>query len=361
MFALCRLFSLLYFATDCNLQVPSAMSSPLECIACFKAISRDGRFMTCAECRHPYHLGQNCAGICNSTFTTMGAAKREKWRCRTCRSIEPRGNPSVSSQEDASGVLLQLSNLNEKIDMLMSIKGSMESLANLPGKVDELMALKPAVERLQNVVGEVQAAIEFLSSKYDTVLQTVSENAKMIKELQVETAALRATASEQSLTITQLRAEANDVEQYSRLSNMEISGLPLTPNENLLERVGELAGNLGLTDFHASDILAIHRLPSRNNSTPVVLIKFVSVRIRDRWLNTRAKLRSLVQSGGIPKLFFNENLTRANKELFWLARERGRARNYKFVWIRSGKIYAKKLESASLVKITRSTDLDKIV
>lgn len=132
--------------------------------------------------------------------------------------------------------------------------------------------------------------------------------------------------------------------------------MPLVPNENLTERMSELAGKLGLADFHPADILAIHRLPSKKDSSPIVLVRFASVRIRDKWMSTRGSLKPLFESRKIPKLFFNENLTHANRQLFWLARERGKAKNYKFVWVKSCKIYAKKLESSSLVKITRSSD-----
>lgn len=337
------------------------MATPLECIACFKPVPNDGRFMKCSECQHVYHLGQSCAGIADSTFTTMGSLKREKWRCRTCRTKECRGSTSINSQEDSSVVLVQLTALNEKIDSLMSIKDSVETLLNLPTKVDELMALKPTVERLQSTVEEVQSAISFLSSKYDVLMLTVSANEKKMKELDAESAILRATVSEQSVAIKKLQDEANDAEQYSRQMNMEISGLPVSNNENLSNEVCDLARKLGLNDFHAPDILAIHRLPSRKGAIPVVLVRFASLRIRDRWMDARGKLRSLAGSGTVPRIFLNENLTRANKELFWLARSRGKEKGYKFVWVRGGKIFAKKLEGAPLVRIFCSSDVDKII
>lgn len=335
------------------------MSEPLECIACWKTISRDGRLMRCSECRHSYHLGQ-CSGIADNTFTTMGPSKREKWRCRTCRAKEGRGGADVSSQEESSVVLVQLKDLNEKIDSLMSIKANVETLLGLPSKVEELMSLKPTVERLQNTVGEVQKAVEFLSNRYDTLLLTVSENERKMKELKAESDGLKAAVSAQALAIQRLQHEANDSEQYSRLANMEISGMPVSPRENLTECVRVLADKLALTDFQTTDILAIHRLPAKRDSTPVVLIRFASVGVKDRWMGARAKLRSLVESGTTSKLYFNENLTRANKELFWLARTRGKEKRFKYVWVKGGKIFAKKNESAPLVRIIFPSDVDKI-
>lgn len=317
--------------------------------------------MKCSECEHVYHLGQSCSGIADSTFTTMGVAKREKWRCRTCRSKESRSCSSSQSQDDGSVMLSQLTSLNEKIDSLMAIKESIETLLSLPAKVDELMMLKPTVERLQGTVDEVQSAIEFLSGKYDTLLVTVSENARKMKELEAESAVLRVTVSEQSLAILRLQSEANEAEQYSRLSNLEISGLPVSPNENLSSRMCDLAEKLGLTEFHPTDILAVHRLPSRPGTTPIILVRFASVRVKDRWFGARARLRNLSEAGTINKVFFNENLTRVNRELFWLARCKGKEKHYQFVWVKRGKIFAKKTEGAPLVRIIASSDLDKIV
>lgn len=335
--------------------------SSRDCIACFKPVADDGRFMKCVACQHVYHLGQSCAGIAESTFTTMGPAKREKWKCRTCRSNESRSTSSSSQVTDPPGVLSQLNELNEKLDTLMSIRDNVNALMGLPSKVDELLSLKPAVDQLRSTVAEVQASIDFLSNKYDSLLQKASANEQTIREMETETASLKATVSEHALAINRLREELNEAEQYSRLPNLEISGMPVLPNENLIERVGDLAVKLGISDFQASDILAAHRLQSKKDQTPVVIIRFISAQIKERWFRARTMLRSLFQEGTLPKLFLNENLTRANRELFWLARSRSRERNYKFTWVRSGKIFAKKHENAPLVRINRHADLDKIV
>lgn len=317
--------------------------------------------MTCSECRKVYHLGQSCSGIADSTFTTMGPVKRDKWRCRSCRSQEPRRVPSGVSQDDPQGVLTQLSLLHEKIDSLMTVKKSVDSLCNLPAKVDELMALKPAFDFLQSTVGEVQKSIEFLSNQYDSVLSRVAASELALRETQAETASLRATVSEQSLTINQLRDEVNEAEQYSRLSNLEISGLPVLPGENLAVRVCDLADRIGLSGFQAIDIQAVHRLPSRKDKTPVVLIRFRSVSIKDRWMSARSNVRSLAEAESGSRIYFNENLTRANRELFWLARNQGKEKKYKFVWVKNGKIFARKLENAPLVRINHANDLEKLV
>lgn len=75
----------------------------------------------------------------------------------------------------------------------------------------------------------------------------------------------------------------------------------------------------------------------------------------------RGTLRLLSQKGCLPKLYFSDNLTRTNKELFWQARQKGKAQGYKFVWVKRAKIFAKKSENSELVRINQLADIDKIV
>lgn len=331
--------------------------------------------MSCAACKASFHLGKNCSGIADSTFKTMGAGKREIWRCHACRQ-QMSGNDSRSEagmSQGASPPTPDLSrSLEANLDCLTSLKTNVDTLMTLPTKMDELLTLKPIVESLRSVVTELQQAVDFLSARYDSLVLVSTANSTAVAELRKETTSLQSVVNEQSQTIQQLQEELNDSEQYSRLSNLEIHGLPHSPNENLRSVVGELAGKLGLVDFQTSDLQTIHRLPSRrdtppaaprisNDLPPVILIRFASVTLRDQWLMARGKLRTLAANGSLPKLFFNENLSRKNRELFWMVRERARAKQYKYTWVKNGKLFAKKADTSSLVRIHRLADLEKIV
>lgn len=320
--------------------------------------------MTCSECTFSYHLGQSCSGIADSTFTTMGAGKRDKWRCRTCRTGEARPNasaPRESLQAEPLDFSAQLTIVNKKLDVLLSLKESVNTLLQLPPKVDHLLALKPLVDKLTNTVEEVQKAAEFFSAKYDTLVAEVTSQGQVVKELQGEVGMLRENVSSQSAEIHRLKSELNDSEQHSRRANLEIKGVVVTPNEDLPKFVSELAIKIGLDHFQASDILAVHRLPARRDKVPDIIVKFASVGMKDSWMNGRGRLRTLHAMGSEPLLFFNENLTRVNRELFWMTRTRGKENRYKFVWVKNGRIFAKKDESHTLVRVNSVADLEKIV
>lgn len=44
-----------------------------------------------------------------------------------------------------------------------------------------------------------------------------------------------------------------------------------------------------------------------------------------------------------------------------MVRERARAKQYKYTWVKNGKLFAKKADTSSLVRIHRLADLEKII
>lgn len=344
------------------------MNNEKVCLACLEKIVNDEKFLLCSVCKNVYHLGQACAGVNEASYASMGSAKRDKWRCKTCRTQESRSGPHSgacssqnSSDESQSAVSAQLQSFGLKLDSLLAMKRSVDTLLSLPAKVDELLTLKPTVERLEAHIQELDSKVDGLSANYNSVLESAAENGNKICTLERQHAELQETVSGQAETIQSLREEINNGEQYSRRANLEIHGLPPASDEDLRKAVNDLAVQLGISDFATSDILAVHRLPAKPGFTPIVLIKFKSTETKDRWLGARGKLRTLVAAAVVPQLYINENLTKLNRQLFWLAKEKAKENQYKFAWVKRGKVFVKKDESSSLLRVDRVADLDKIV
>lgn len=202
-------------------------------------------------------------------------------------------------------------------------------------------------------------SISFFSEKYDTLLAMVTAREEVIKLLQSEVASLQSAVSDQAVTIKRQKSDINESEQYSRLSNLEIHEHPCRDDENLISFLTGIAGKLDVA-LQPSEVLAIHRLPSKRAAAPPILVRFASVGAKERFVNYRKKLNSLSRTTSTPKLYFNDNLFRANRELFWLARLRGKEKSYQFVWVRNAKIFAKKGEDAPIVRITHFKDLKEL-
>lgn len=171
---------------------------------------------------------------------------------------------------------------------------------------------------------------------------------------------LKELVQTQAQQLEQLLDEQNEAEQYSRKANMEIHGLKMGVNENLSEWIEKLAETLEVPNFSKDDIVAIHRLPAKQGAIPAVLVRFASVALKETWFGLRGKLRQLHDSEILPRLFFNENLTRPNRRLFWLARVATKASGYKFAWVRGGRIFVKKFEDAPLIRVNSEADIGRI-
>ncbi|KAH9374819.1 hypothetical protein HPB48_020620 [Haemaphysalis longicornis] len=334
------------------------MSDQDSCIVCHELIPDDGKFMKCSECNHCYHLGQTCSGIASGTFTTMGQAKRDAWVCKTCRSVKKRQGPS--SQYDGSQAGDSSCSESALLSELREIRKSLESLPELHAKVDSLLLLRTEFVGLSKHVQELQESVEFTSKQYDTILDQVKANQQQMSKGEEEIDALKKTVFEQAMQIQRLQEDQNESEQYSRRANLEIHGLPFEKDEDLKDELSKLAVALKLPNFSLSDVLAIHRLPCKRDTVPVVLVRFASLSVKESWSAARGSLRQLHQSGALPKLFFNDNLTKFNRDLFWHARTAAKDKGYLFAWVKTGKIYVKKTEDAPLLRISKLSDIAKI-
>ncbi|XP_040073423.1 uncharacterized protein LOC115332033 [Ixodes scapularis] len=273
--------------------------------------------MSCPDCKGAYHLGQTCSGIADKTFTNMGQSKRDKWICRTCRGRESQAGPSggIEASQGVENLSAQPAAVTEKLDGLLTLKVSVDSLLSLSAQLNQLLLVKPLVESLRETINEIQQSMDF-SADYDRLLKLATANEQTCTGLQDELSQLKSTVEIQAAKIQEIRGALNDNEQHSRLSNVEVHGLPVSPKEDLLSLIESLAEKLNISHFHKTDILAIHRLPAKCEKAPPILIRFASVSMKESWMEARGKLPSLSHVGPFPKLYLNDNLTRANKGLF---------------------------------------------
>lgn len=220
---------------------------------------------------------------------------------------------------------------------LLNLKSSVETSLPLPAKVDQLLSLQLAVEELRGTVCGLQATVNSFGAKYDSILALARTNEESVKDIQNEVGAVRAEMIEQSREIECLKQELNDSQQYRRRCNMEMHGLPFVQGEDLMKIMEDLSVRLTLPLFHSSDILSIHRLPKKPDSPSTVLISFASLALKNVWMAARSQLRRQSQSDNQLRWFFNDNLTAANRELFRMARSKGKECGFRFVWLKNPK------------------------
>ncbi|XP_040357382.1 uncharacterized protein LOC121046801 [Ixodes scapularis] len=84
----------------------------------------------------------------------------------------------------------RLASVNQKLDVLLSLKESVDTLLTLPAKVDAVLALKPTVEWLQTTVKEVEESVTFINAQYDSMVVEAAAQKQLTQDLRAEVGAL---------------------------------------------------------------------------------------------------------------------------------------------------------------------------
>ncbi|KAH7942368.1 hypothetical protein HPB49_022583 [Dermacentor silvarum] len=212
-------------------------------------------------------------------------------------------------------------------------------------------------------IRELRNSLEFVSKEYESLKKecenTRKENADlkaMQEPLKRELDALRKQAHETTLQIV-----AQD--QYSRNRNIEIKGIPLSKNENLVEVLGKIGDTLGVS-LSEQDIEVCHRTPNRkDNASQNIVVAFSRRAKRDLVVEKARKTRFTTQDLGYSvrePVFLNEHLCPQLKKLLGMTIAKKKALNWKFAWTKGGKVFARKTETSHVIRITCENDLDKM-
>lgn len=200
-------------------------------------------------------------------------------------------------------------------------------------------------------------SVNFCSDKisdFEKALTTIKENIKTIEKLKVENESLKKD-------VKSLTSKLNDLEQYSRMNNIEIQGIPEKNNESVVKIVESLCQFVD-HPIDANAVEAVHRVQTYNVNAPKsIIVRFLSRKARDEVLLAakvkRSQLgvtgRALPFEGG--RVFINEHLTPENKKLFREVRLAATEKGYKYVWINNANILVRK-DERSKIKTIKNTD-----
>lgn len=296
------------------------------CSSCRAVFHEDEPNVNCAECSGTYHFGK-CAGVTEKSFKGKSKAARKTWRCPQCRDVGPRASNSEGSDSE------------------LDIKSA---LASIIEKLDSLPILAQKVEKMEQ-------SLQHISDRFDEFEKQVGRQESEIKELKKRVAELEAKEDMNQVVQTQLQQEVNELEFRNRQLNLEIHGIPAVAGEDLLALLNSVAEKLEVPPLAEADIQTVHRLPTKPDKVPGVIVRFTKQAVRDAWLKQKSKLK-----GSEPPMFIQENLTRHNRELLRAAKERAKDKGYRFTWHINGRILVRKDDGTRIIRIKTTTDLDRL-
>ncbi|CAH1643860.1 unnamed protein product [Spodoptera littoralis] len=302
----------------------------MDCVKCRDTVT-DG--VVCSQCRR--HLHYSCSGLQETTYRKMTSEKKDNWRCIDCRMS---GNSPTLSD-----VLKELKNLRSCFDDLKADVG----------------IVKTSVEEVTAQWREINSRMENMEGRLSSVERVTSNLESVRKELDVANG-----------TIAELKRENNLREQYSRINNVEISGIPSHKSENLLSILGKIYSKVGLP-LDLRDINRVHRVrrfeqdrnvPSR---PPAIIVQFARQCSKDQLLAAIRSRRGISTvdvglTGPATNIYFSDHLIPANKLLLKRARELKQQRGFAHLWVRDCKIFMRKSDSSKAIRISGDGDLSNI-
>lgn len=347
------------------------MSTMQSCAGCNKTIISSNReIMKCSICCSLYDL--ECANISPKRFHSMIKDSKLNWKCPQCRCTEPKtGNtntpiraatqcmqdisfvttrntqkPRRKSSDDTPNAESQLSTDNLRILIREELSAVLKTTLN-----DTVTAqLKSINEKMISF----EETLNFFNCAYENMKSCLEAKSKTIETLERDNAILKNTMREMGNRLGM-------VEQYLRESNLEINGVPEENTENLQCLVTQIANTVHC-EISSNDIVHVTRVAKQSkeaNRPRSIIVKLKSRTLRDSMLAATVKFNKTQDPklnshhlgyGGKPApVYLSEHLSPANKSLHAAARKRARETGYRFVWIKDGRIYARKDEKSPAI------------
>ena len=270
----------------------------------------------------------------------------------------------------------QATTLDDILREINEIKKQNNSIVNQNNEMkNELGELKRDLDTIRfdinickNEISSVIQTQEFQAKQFDvhrkqqdnllTSHTGISNNCELIKS-KIKSLEIKLLED----TVTRSHSENN-----SRKINVEISGVPITKDEDCKSIVVQIGKSMG-SKLTISDVDVAHRSFQNNpHVIPNIIAKFHSRTIRDEYFFKRPALKSLtLQNMGLPtttesaktrnKVYINESLSIYTKQIFKLCRDKCKELKYN-CFVNGGIIYIKKDDLSSKTRINNVIDIE---
>lgn len=217
---------------------------------------------------------------------------------------------------------------------------------------------------------EIKKSLDFLTEE----ISAIRLQQKSILDLVEEVKALRTQNVEKEKRITYLERRVADLEQYSRMNDVIVTGLHIKPRSYARAVAADNGGECGEIEANSTEqqvaaflqdkgiqldcnsIEACYPLPRKNASEKsAVIMRFVNRKFKTALLKQGRKLKG-------SNVFINENLTKHNAVIAKKARYLKKQRKIQNTWTTNCKIFIKlngSPEEAKVLVIRNLEDLDK--
>ncbi|KAL4718488.1 hypothetical protein ACJJTC_012617 [Scirpophaga incertulas] len=316
--------------------------SSKSCAGCDKLLPKY-EYLRCCMCKAGYDL--MCLNMSRERYDSFYATNNERkssWKCPECLCKQPkRGNINtpVRSIAPTSGDVDVSS--NTPYDESRNVTQRSRSVKLSVQDIDE----SNPITEISLYLNEMRAMRVQMSICSDTMAEltsTMKAQNKRLDSLESRMDALEAVVSESDrdevkalqLTISQLKSEIQQRDQEMLLNDVEISNFPEIPNENTTHIILTVAKKLGV-DLEERDVVRVERAGA--------------VRVLEEG-GPPPRPATSGRASGAPQ-FAGRAVTSCAE---------AKRRNWKYVWTREGRIFARREQGSPAYRIKAELDLQKV-
>ncbi|XP_054290920.1 uncharacterized protein LOC129005903 [Macrosteles quadrilineatus] len=250
--------------------------------------------------------------------------------------------------------------------------GNQQVLKAISGlKTDLQQILDTKLEGLEDKISsKLEVSLASIRTDINSVKLTFQESVDTLKNdndvLKEKCKQLEDSLEKSTSDLQDLKSQMRDMQQYSRLSNIEIVGVPLTKNENIYAILEKVANSIDVP-WLRTDISVAHRLPSsRKDRHPNIVVRFISRSTRAAWLTAAREKRGLdavhLSSVFTPsQIFINEHLTAHTRAVLNEAKKMVSKQQLAFAWVREGRVLVRVTEKGRPRRVGDIGDLQLLV
>ncbi|XP_075732983.1 uncharacterized protein LOC142817632 [Rhipicephalus microplus] len=204
-----------------------------------------------------------------------------------------------------------------------------------------------------------------LKREVDSLSSSVEHLNGLLEDMRCKNSALSDENTQLRSQNQSLTRRVEELEQYSRLSNVEIKGIPCTQGEDCVEILKTVGDKIGCPIL-PYDLDIVHRVPTRSIDKKNIIARFCSRTKKADFVSKARKARLCLSDIGLSSqskfpVFVNEHLTACNKTLFSKALSLKKEKKWLFLWTDNCQIKARKTTTSKVLRIRDESDLNKIV
>ena len=210
-------------------------------------------------------------------------------------------------------------------------------------------------------LNQLNDAIKGLTDLIEGYKKETEENSNSIVKMKVE---LELMKEENRQTKKDFAERLNNIEQRSRINNLEVVGLkkPSNTETDTLLALNFFKEALK-ADVDDKDFDALHEVPSRRRDNKrVIIVAFKFRSKRDEILSLKQNLRAYNENLDVAdKIYVNEQLSPENKRLFSMCAKVKYEHDFKYLWTKKGVSFLRKDDSSRPFKICCENDLTEVI